>query len=119
MTCTEARGRFDTLRAESLEQRRRFDEPSQYPYAAGKHTLHRTACREVSVGSVERGNSHWLHGALTRFAHEGCTNTGWATHMRVMTPHEAVAWVAERIGPRGGLRYRLCRICTPELPATR
>ncbi|AYN43189.1 hypothetical protein D9753_34720 [Streptomyces dangxiongensis] len=114
--CAEARGRFDALRAESLVQRRRFEQIGRYPYAAGRHTLHRTGCRAVSVGDVESDAGPWLHGALTRFAHDGSTSSGWTTHMRVMTRCEAEAWVTERIGPRGGLRYRLCGICTPELP---
>ncbi|MFF7146267.1 hypothetical protein ACFZB5_34695 [Streptomyces nodosus] len=117
--CVGARERFDTIRAASVAQRRRFDEPARYPYAAGKHTLHRAGCREVeqSVGHVGGDDSVWMHGALTRFAHDDSLNSGWATHMRMMDTQEAAAWVTERIGPRGGHRYRLCRICTPALPA--
>ncbi|MFE2624190.1 hypothetical protein ACFXKH_29405 [Streptomyces caelestis] len=116
--CAEARDRFDAIRAESVEQRRRFDEPDRYPYAVGKHTLHQATCRgiEQSVGRVQGDDSIWMQGALTTFAHEGTLNSGWATHKRMMEPGEAAAWVAERIGPRGGIRYRLCRICTPQLP---
>ncbi|MFF9091088.1 hypothetical protein ACF1BE_32940 [Streptomyces sp. NPDC014991] len=116
--CAEARERFAAIRAESVVQRNRFDEPARYPYAAGKHTLHRVGCREVeqSVGQVKGDDSTWMHGALTRFAHEGTTDSGWATHMRVMDSRQAAAWVTERIGPRGGVRYRLCRICAPALP---
>ncbi|MFI1701464.1 hypothetical protein ACH419_36665 [Streptomyces bobili] len=116
--CAEAREQFDAIRAESVEQRRRFDEPDRYPYAAGKHALHQATCREIeqSVGRVQGDDSIWMQGALTRFAHEGTLNSGWATHKRLMEPGEAAAWVAERIGPRGGIRYRLCRICTPGLP---
>ncbi|WFB05603.1 hypothetical protein LRS74_00140 [Streptomyces sp. LX-29] len=58
-----------------------------------------------------------MQGALTDFAHEGTTNGGWATHMRVMEPGEVTAWVKERVSPRGGARYRLCRMCTPTPPA--
>lgn len=116
--CAEAAGRFDALRAASLVQRRRFDEPDRYPYASGKHTLHRSSCREVeqSVGHIEGDDSVRVHGALTRFAHDGLLDSGWATLMHMMNPGEAAAWVTERIGPRGGIRYRLCRICTPALP---
>ncbi|MFK0264230.1 hypothetical protein ACIQU1_23350 [Streptomyces angustmyceticus] len=57
-----------------------------------------------------------MEGALTAFAHEGVTNTGWATHMRVLDGQEAAVWITERIGPRGGARYRLCRICRPAMP---
>lgn len=116
--CADAAEQFHTIRAQSLVQRRRFDEPERYPYAAGKHTLHRSVCREIeqSVGHIEGDDSMWMHGALTRFAHDGTLNSGWATHKRVMEPGEAAAWVKERIGPRGGHRYRLCRICTPTPP---
>jgi hypothetical protein len=118
--CAEASERFDALRATSLVQRRRFDEPDRYPYAAGKHTLHRTTCRQIeqSVGGIEGDHSPWLHGALTAFAHNGTSNSGWATHLRVMEPGEAATWVKERIGPRGGTHYRLCGICAPDLPGT-
>ncbi|MGW2181574.1 hypothetical protein ACWCXX_26435 [Streptomyces sp. NPDC001732] len=117
--CAGAEEQFNTIRASSIEQRHRFDEPDRYPYAAGKHTLHRTTCRMVerSVGQVGSDDSTRMRGALTTLAHEGTTDTGWATHMRVMEPGEAAVWAAERIGPRGGIRYRLCRICTPTPPA--
>lgn len=117
--CAEAVDRFNALRAASVVQRRRFDEPDRYPYAAGKHTLHRSSCREVeqSVGHIEGDDSEWMRGALTAFAHEGSSNSRWATHMRMMEPAEAVAWIKKRNGPRAGTRYRLCRICTPEHPA--
>ncbi|MEU8473433.1 hypothetical protein AB0F30_37200 [Streptomyces sp. NPDC029006] len=117
--CAEAGERFTAIRAQSVEQRRRFDQPDRYPYAAGKHTLHQATCREItqSVGQVQGDDSIWMQGALTRFAHDGTLDSGWATHKRMMEPGEAAAWVAERIGPRGGIRYRLCRICTPQLPA--
>ncbi|WP_219807480.1 hypothetical protein, partial [Streptomyces sp. SM14] len=76
--CAKARGRFDAIRAESLNERQRFDEPGRYPYAAGKHALHRATCREAkSVGDVERDDSAWmLVGALTRFAHDGSGDSG-------------------------------------------
>lgn len=118
--CAGAREEFAAVRAASLVQRRRFDEPDRYPYAAGKHTLHRTTCWQIEqwVGGVEEDDSPWLHGALTRFAHDGTRNSGWATHLRVMEAGEAATWVKERIGPRGGTRYRLCGICAPALPET-
>lgn len=118
--CAEASERFAALRAASLVQRRRFDEPDRYSYAAGKHTLHRSSCRQIAqrVGGVEGDDSPCLHGALTRFAHDGALSSGWATHMRMMEPGEAAAWVKERTGPRGGTRYRLCGICAPVLPET-
>ncbi|MEV5729745.1 hypothetical protein AB0N50_28730 [Streptomyces pharetrae] len=116
--CAEAREEFAAIRAASLMQRRRFHEPDRYPYAAGKHTLHRSACRQIEqrVGGVEGDGSPQLHGALTRFAHDGALSSGWATHMRVMEPAEAATWVKERTGPRGGTRYRLCGICAPVPP---
>ncbi|MBX7555424.1 hypothetical protein K1Y78_47980 [Streptomyces sp. tea 10] len=52
--CADTEEQFHAIRAESVVQRRRFDEPERYPYAAGKHTLHRTGCREIkeSVGKM-------------------------------------------------------------------
>ncbi|MEV8550658.1 hypothetical protein AB0L04_12625 [Streptomyces glaucescens] len=116
--CAEAREEFTALRAASLLQRRRLDEPDRYPYAAGKHTLHRSACRQIKqgIGGLEGDDSPRLHGALTRFAHDGTLTSGWATHLRVMEPAEAAGWVKERTGPRGGTHYRLCGICGPVQP---
>ncbi|GAA5060470.1 hypothetical protein GCM10023336_37200 [Streptomyces similanensis] len=34
-----------------------------------------------------------MQGALTTLAHEGTTNSGWATHKRMMESGEAAAWV--------------------------
>ncbi|EFE65036.1 predicted protein [Streptomyces viridosporus ATCC 14672] len=118
--CAEASERFAAVRAASLVQRRRLDEPDRYPYAAGKHTLHRSSCRQIQqrVGTVGDDDSMRMRGALTRFAHDGAFGSGWATHMRMMEPGEAAAWVKERTGPRGGTHYRLCGICTPVLPET-
>ena len=117
--CAEAQERFNAIRAHSLVQRRRYDEPDRYPYAAGKRTLHRVGCREVAplVGQIKTDDSR-LYGALSEFAHEELVCAGWGTHMWVMDSQEAAAWITERIGPRGGTLYRLCRICTPELPTT-
>lgn len=76
--CAEARERFDAIRAESLEQRRRFDEPDRYPYAAGKHTLHRATCHEIeqSVGGIQGDDSVWMQGALTSFATKAPSTPG-------------------------------------------
>ncbi|MFJ3671217.1 hypothetical protein ACIPSE_32630 [Streptomyces sp. NPDC090106] len=82
--------------AESVKRPRRLDAPDRYPYAAIKQTLHRAGCRKVeqSFGSADD-------------VPEGT----------VLDVQEAAAWVGERVGPRGGLRYRLCGVCEPETPA--
>ncbi|GAA5041938.1 hypothetical protein [Streptomyces similanensis] len=117
--CAEAADGFGALRAGSLAQRRRFAGSGRPPYAAEKQTLHRGDCRKVeqSVGRVA-GDERTAPPAeeLTRFAHDGRLSPEWATHVRLLDAAEATGWVEERIGPRGGARYRLCRTCTPELP---
>ncbi|MFJ4518971.1 hypothetical protein [Streptomyces sp. NPDC088816] len=112
------RAEFEALRAASLKQRRRCVKPDRHPYTAGHRTLHQSVCPRTRewIGGIE-DESPWMRQNLREFAHAGITNGGWATHMRVLEAGEAAAWVAERIGPRGGLHYRLCRICTPALPA--
>ncbi len=117
--CEDSRADFDLIRAASVEQRRRFDDRAVHPFAAGKRTLHRSSCRHVeqSVGGVAtEEHSDLLNEDLPWFAHRGSANSGWAAGMLVMTDAEAVAWVRERVGPRGGAKYQLCRICQPSLP---
>ncbi|MYX28707.1 hypothetical protein GTY75_19000 [Streptomyces sp. SID8381] len=116
--CAEAADEFSALRAESLAQRNRFAASGHTPYAAEKQTLHRGDCKKVeqSVGRVTGDGLAAGAEALSRFAHDGRLRPEWATHVRLLETGEAAQWVKERIGPRGGARYRLCRTCTPELP---
>ncbi|MEU2876619.1 hypothetical protein [Streptomyces sp. NPDC007070] len=116
--CAEAADEFSALRAESLAQRNRFTASGRTPYAAEKQTLHRGDCKKVeqSVGRVTGDGLAAGAEALSRFAHDGRLSPEWATHVRLLETGEAAQWVKERIGPRGGARYRLCRTCTPELP---
>ncbi|MFI2645288.1 hypothetical protein [Streptomyces sp. NPDC018610] len=116
--CAEAAGGYGALRAESLAQRRRFEESGHRAYAAEKQTLHRGDCKKVeqSIARVAGDDRAWERDALPRFAHGGRLDPEWATHMRMLEPGEAAVWVKERVGPRGGARYRLCRTCAPELP---
>ncbi|NED32987.1 hypothetical protein G3I64_10280 [Streptomyces sp. SID8499] len=116
--CAEAADEFSALRAESLAQRNRFTASGRTPYAAEKQTLHRGDCKKVeqSVGRVTGDDLATGAEALSRFAHDGRLSPEWATHVRLLETGEAAQWVKERIGPRGGARYRLCRTCTPELP---
>ncbi|MEU0634356.1 hypothetical protein [Streptomyces sp. NPDC005989] len=118
--CSAAADEFRAIRTESLAQRRRFDDLDVYPYAAGKRTLHRSVCKEVreAVGRVEGDDSPWVKSALRQFAHTGGMTTGWAALMRLMTDQETDSWIRARIGPRGGTKYRLCRVCRPDLPET-
>ncbi|GAB1332636.1 hypothetical protein ACE1SV_69750 [Streptomyces sennicomposti] len=116
--CAGAADEFGALRAESLAQRNRFTASGHTPYAVEKQTLHRGDCKKVgqSVGRVTGHDVAVRAEALSRFAHDGRLSPEWATHMRLLESGEAAQWVKERIGPRGGARYRLCRTCTPELP---
>ncbi|MFC7221004.1 hypothetical protein ACFQLX_23015 [Streptomyces polyrhachis] len=116
--CAGSAEEFHALRAASLAQRERLGDAARYPYAAAKTALHRRDCREVrqAVEAVEGDDSPALRGALTGYAHEGTVDARWGTPMRLLEAGEAAQWVRENTGPRGGARYRLCRVCTPELP---
>lgn len=121
--CDAAREEFDAIAAKTLVQRKRLQDPATYPYAGGKHTLHSSACRQTqeSIGEIP-GPNHWWNSAdhmarnLREFAHKGMLNSGWATHMVMLTPQEALQWINSRTGPRGGAQYKLCKICRPQVP---
>lgn len=45
----------------------------------------------------------------------------WSTNVALeigqgFTLPDTVRWRGERTGPHGGLKYRLCKICDPEVP---
>jgi hypothetical protein len=52
--CDAAREEFDAIAAKTLVQRNRLQDPATYPYSAGKHTLHSSACRQTreSIGEI-------------------------------------------------------------------
>ncbi|GHA42711.1 hypothetical protein GCM10010329_76990 [Streptomyces spiroverticillatus] len=82
---------------------------------ADKQVLHTVSCNEITAALAPmRAGSPVPDGALGRFAHDGDTS-GWSTQVRVLDQVETEAWLRERTGPRGGLRYRLCRRCAPLL----
>ncbi|MER5519895.1 hypothetical protein, partial [Streptomyces sp. NPDC002763] len=56
---------------------------------------------------------------LRQFAHKGMLNSGWATHMVMLTAEEAVQWIDNHTGPRGGAQYKFCKICQPQAPSAR
>lgn len=115
--CADAKPALEAFRAEAAAQRGRLAAPGEYPYAAGKRTLHRSTCQEAqSAGSLPLGGwdpvedeRRWLRD----FAHHGLTGS---SNMQVLTAPEAAAWVRERVGPRGGTQYRLCKVCAPAVP---
>ncbi|WP_405692642.1 hypothetical protein [Streptomyces sp. NBC_00057] len=124
--CNAAREEFDAIAAKTLVQRKRLQDPGTYPYAAGKHTLHSSACRQTreSIGEIP-GPDDWWNGAdsmarnLREFAHKGLLNSGWATHMVMLTAEEALQWISSHTGPHGGTQYKLCKICQPQAASQR
>lgn len=123
--CAGAKAEFDALAEKSKMHKKRLLEPEAHPYAAGKHTLHRSLCARVkehlgTAGSdnrpFRRDDLSFRREDLREFAHHGYRNAGWAALMTVMTANEAVEWTRARVGPRGGTKYKLCHICQPECP---
>ncbi|WP_097865741.1 hypothetical protein [Streptomyces sp. rh34] len=119
--CDGAKEEFAALAARTHVERQRFQDPDNYPYVRGKHTLHRAACSEAQRGIGSRSPDWTRNEAqdLRSFAHEHVTNSGWATHMTMLTPEDVAQWIATRTGPRGGAQYKLCKICRPSIPQAR
>ncbi|MFB8106863.1 hypothetical protein ACFC3O_29300 [Streptomyces sp. NPDC056007] len=56
-----------------------------------------------------------FEGELLGFAHAGVLSA-YQPNFTVMTTQEAAGWVRARVGPRGGTRFRVCKVCTPNIP---
>jgi hypothetical protein len=121
--CDGAREEYEATKAQLLVQQTRLQDPITYPYAAGEHTLHRSTCRTAqdSIGKP-LGLNDWRNSPerqtqdLREFAHHGYRNNGWAAQMVALNPAETTHWISNRVGPRGGAQYKLCKVCHPELP---
>lgn len=116
--CAGAREEFDAIAAESLTHKVRLADPDRHPYAAGRHTLHRSSCPQAVrfVGGVEPVGSPCYLAGLPPFAHRGVCSTAWAAGMQVLTEREAAEWVRRQTGPYGGSGFRRCGGCLPPVP---
>ncbi|MEU0102948.1 hypothetical protein [Streptomyces sp. NPDC006267] len=124
--CAEARPELEKIRDFALTQKERFAEPTLHPYVAGKTTLHRSSCSTMegiarqgvplSWGERTESEADVFEGQLLGFAHARVLSA-YRRNFNVMTAQEAAGWVRARTGPRGGTRFRLCKVCTPGLPA--
>lgn len=65
------------------------------------------------AGKREDDSEARFRSALRRFTHNG--SRPGMPHL-ALTLDEYDRWRAERTGPAGGLRYRLCKICDPDVP---
>ncbi|MFC4032819.1 hypothetical protein ACFO3J_15165 [Streptomyces polygonati] len=118
--CAGARAEFDAIAAESLTHKVRLSDLDAHPYAAGKHTLHRSSCPKVSrfVGRVEPVGSPRFLAGLPAFAHQGVCSTAWAAGMQVLTTEEAAEWIRRKSTQSEAAGYKLCYHCDPPLPVT-
>lgn len=124
--CADARPELEKIRAFALAQRERFADQTLHPYVAGKTSLHRSSCstmeglarqgRPLSWGERTESESDVFEGQLLGFAHARILSAH-RPNFTVMTAPEAAEWVRARTGPRGGTRFRICKVCTPALPA--
>lgn len=119
--CEGAKEEFAAIVEQTRVERLRFQDPTTYPYARGKHTLHRAACSEAERG-IGSDDPRWPRDDvqdLRSFAHERELSSSWATFMTMLTAEDAAGWIATRTGPRGGAQYKLCKICRPSIPQAR
>ncbi|MEV5203227.1 hypothetical protein [Streptomyces sp. NPDC053720] len=122
--CTTRKPDFDHRLHQVLVQRERYRDPAAHPWAATRSTLHRVTCREMeelgkSCGFLftESGeiNSDEYDQHLKWFVHDEYESIPGEART-VLARHEAASWIAERTGPKGGERFKLCGICRPERP---
>ncbi len=115
--CSASKPDFEARQAEVNAQRERLAAPDSYPFAAGTRTLHRSVCRDAqTAGNWEAFGAWNAVQAQRRLLREFAHHDNRGPDMRVLTADEAAEWVRRRIGPRGGMQYRLCRLCSPESP---
>ncbi|MGW3303987.1 hypothetical protein [Streptomyces rubiginosohelvolus] len=123
--CAEARPELEKIRDFALAQKERFADQALHPYVAGKTSLHRSSCPTVEdlarqgvplSGEGTESAADVFEGALLGFAHVRVLSA-YRPNFTVMTDREAAGWVQARTGPRGGTRFRVCKVCTPDLPA--
>ncbi|MFJ6493478.1 hypothetical protein [Streptomyces californicus] len=124
--CAEARPELEKIRDHALAQRDRFADQTLHPYVAGKTSLHWSSCptvedlahqgRPLSWDGKTESAADVFERQLLGFAHAQVLSA-YRPNFTVMTDQEAAGWVRARTGPRGGSRFRLCKVCTPALPA--
>ncbi|MFE4205439.1 hypothetical protein ACFRSX_31110 [Streptomyces goshikiensis] len=122
--CVARKPEFDRRLHEVLVQRERYLNQTAHPWAATRSALHRITCREVKALGASRGGLFTESGEtnpdeydqhLHWFTHDECDSIP-GEGRTVLARHEAASWIAERTGPRGGERFKLCGNCQPERP---
>jgi hypothetical protein len=125
--CADARPELERIRDFSLIQRRRIADQSTYPYVRGSTALHRSCCSVVERISrygqplwgdpsvPEQAEAEVFEGELPQFAHARMLSA-YGQNFTVMTTQETAEWIHSHTGPRGGTKFRLCKICTPDVP---
>lgn len=129
--CTQsadARPELERIRDHALFQKERIADQSTHPYVGGSTALHRSCCSVVEHISRYGQGLVWgdpsvaaesetevFEGELLGFAHAR-TLSAYGQNFTVMTTQEAAEWIRSRTGPRGGTKFRLCKICTPDMP---
>ncbi|AYF78318.1 hypothetical protein D7D52_35870 [Nocardia yunnanensis] len=105
---------------EAARRRARFQEPDRYAVAVSGSSVHRLDCRVVreSTGTLAFEGEDEREGGLFdsevhHYTHDGVMPG--LPHL-ALTLDEYDRWRAERTGPQGGLRYRLCKVCDPPVP---
>ncbi|MGK4586168.1 DUF721 domain-containing protein [Kitasatospora sp. HPMI-4] len=128
--CARGRDGLDRFFDDVDERCRRYGQPELYPFAAGRHTLHRTPCSSI-VHAMRGAGTGSAHDRPVGSRYEFCLQTyshlpeqnrddNFATRypypaLLAMTREEALSWVKEHTGPKGRKNYKFCRVCVPEL----
>jgi hypothetical protein len=113
----EVRALYDQAAA----RRARLQHPDRYAVAVSGRSVHRLDCRVVRdgartlrfAGENDDDSEAGFRSELRRFTHDGFRHD--LPHL-ALTLDEYDRWRAERTGPAGGLYYRLCKVCDPDVP---
>ncbi|WP_461033905.1 hypothetical protein [Streptomyces mayteni] len=114
---------LEELRVQGLEDKRRLADQAGYPYAVGTTAIHRVTCQTVACPgglweprSPEVSEDALFKELLFSYTHHN-SRSGIVSSFNILSPDDLVKWMEERTGPRGGTKYRLCKVCAPTPPA--
>ncbi len=118
--CESKRAELDEWHDEIERRVERFKHHDRYPFAVSGSSIHAITCRTLVASRrarpVRAGRDSELlyRRELHSFTHGFPGNS--ALPCLPVTEAELQRWRAKRTGTHGGRRYRLCKVCDPQVP---
>lgn len=111
--CQANRSEVQQHLLEGERRRQRYRDPQRYPFAVSGTTIHTISCHTVPNLPGQWDTAEELDRTVFWFTHRGGMPV---LPYEPLTTEELERWRAERTGPQGGRRYRLCKVCDPQVP---